>query len=1470
MPAASEMWSRFAPQPPALTGAFDSSVFVAYGSVNHVWLVNLCDALRNAGHRLTVGQRTKSDAERTDALNRSLAGLLVWSPEAGDTAWMRRVFDAMSERAARGRFPLVIARFDASPLPDFAAKAAVVDFPLHPNGPGGGEALRLLLALAEQPLSAEAQTFATQLDASAAEFIAQTRDARNSANRLQALLADGGTWETSSALGSAVVERLTGLREYDAALQMTDKLRKQFPNAHRPQHLQALAYARRGMPNDLTTAQSVLGELYTRGERDPETVGIYARTFMDNYHATGNAAALRRSRDLYAEAYELAPDSYYNGINAAAKSIFLQNEADVKKGREYAAELQTWIGRKAIPGDYWKSATVAEAHLILADYEAAATVYREAIEIEPDDKGSHDTTWKQASKLMAVLQVPPAARARIREAFGNPPAVPSMDVTQEIRFALVMYGGVSLAIYINGVAQEFLRMVRATAANPKDRNQPLLSEVKGTERVYRRAAQLLGREGDDVKRAVTPDDPIRARFVVDILSGTSAGGINGIFLAKALANNQSIDELKQLWVDEGAIEQLINDGRSVKDLDGLKEENPPTSLLNGRRMYRKLLDAFDGMDRASKATSRSPFVDELDLFVTTTDIRGLPVFLRLADEVVPELRHRNVFRFRYSDGFSTDAANDFLAESNPFLAYAARCTSSFPFAFPPMKLTDIDEVLEHTPGREKDSGLGKNAEKWRRFFPAYAPPVNGNQAAPAVYDFTNRAFGDGGYLDNKPFGHATDVLRSRRGGVASQRKLVFIEPSPDHPVLAAPPEARPNVIENVGAALSLARYETIRDDLDRVRSRNRLVERVGRILGGMEEDVRVGQEDNPTIRDDFDTLDLRKMIRQYGIAYGGYHRLKVAGLTDELAGLLTRISQFDDRSDEFYAIRYLVRAWREMRFVPYLPPAAGSTSRGSNDAPVQAESENAFLARYDLPYRLRRLEFVVSKIDQLSCIDQTTRELFKQRNGEDMPQSEGDRAAFRAELARLRGELRNVYEPLRRGHDALQMRGDKNPIAASVAGLGVHQTELHELLECATDHDRLEYARDLLTNERRSKALESLATVLRDHVAGLTMEASRKCTALLSVSPDTNEASAQAPASKKSFAAVATEFVRHYYESYERYDLISYPVLQSSDVGEELNTVDVVRISPEDAPSLIDERNTNRRKLAGTKLMHFGAFLDRGWRQNDILWGRMDGAERILSTILPEDDPEMESLLKEAQLAILEEEFGGADRDRLCELLVEGLIAQSSPDKSEAALRALAERELGSPINEALQAALRAKLDKEELHGFFGSSYQVNPDLNPKPAVQSLARSTRVIGSMLQQLSDDYKVGASPTLWLSRLGRTFWRLVEVAVPNTLPNLIVRHWLNLLYLFEVLLIVGGTLFAESAVQRFGLTTLAVTLGIQATLAALGDVMRSRRRWIKVLRVVVGLLLVVLIGLGVYALTDDLMRKYVWAQLVALFS
>ena len=38
-------------------------------------------------------------------------------------------------------------------------------------------------------------------------------------------------------------------------------------------------------------------------------------------------------------------------------------------------------------------------------------------------------------------------------------------------------------------------------------------------------------------------------------------------------------------------------------------------------------------------------------------------------------------------------------------------------------------------------------------------------------------------------------------------------------------------------------------------------------------------------------------------------------------------------------------------------------------------------------------------------------------------------------------------------------------------------------------------------------------------------------------------------------------------------------------------------------------------KLRGVTAHHFGGFFRRQWRENDYLWGRLDGAERLLGLI---------------------------------------------------------------------------------------------------------------------------------------------------------------------------------------------------------------------------------------------------------------
>jgi hypothetical protein len=106
-------------------------------------------------------------------------------------------------------------------------------------------------------------------------------------------------------------------------------------------------------------------------------------------------------------------------------------------------------------------------------------------------------------------------------------------------------------------------------------------------------------------------------------------------------------------------------------------------------------------------------------------------------------------------------------------------------------------------------------------------------------------------------------------------------------------------------------------------------------------------------------------------------------------------------------------------------------------------------------------------------------------------------------------------------------------------------------------------------------------------------------------------------------------------DQFEYYDQIVFPIFYEASVGE-AEVCEVFRISPRDATSIIDENASTekRRKLAGTALFHFGAFLNRTWRENDLMWGRLDAAERIIRSILPADSASAVTLIHEAQVAI--------------------------------------------------------------------------------------------------------------------------------------------------------------------------------------------------------------------------------------------
>ena len=1074
----------------------------------------------------------------------------------------------------------------------------------------------------------------------------------------------------------------------------------------------------------------------------------------------------------------------------------------------------------------------------------------------------------------------------------------NLDYTKEVRFAVVMYGGVSLAIYINGVAQELLHMVRSTASNGG-------AKLGGTEKVYREISYLLA--DDQNERSSTDAETDQSglpptRFVVDIVSGTSAGGINGVFLAKALANGQDMDSLEGLWIEQGEIQQLLNDKRSIEH--PLELQDPPQSLLNSQRMYLELLKALDGMDDERTAAARSPYVDELDLFVTSTDIRGVTLPIRLADDVVYERRHRNVMHFAYSKCEVTgdeDDRNDFIADNNPFLAYAARCTSAFPFAFEPMRLQDMDSVLKGLPKYYGDDSYNAGSKRWEKFYKDYV-----TAKGPGTVPFPERSFNDGGVLDNKPFTYATETLGHRHADVPVDRKLIYIEPSPEHPELEMELGERPNAIQNVKAAvLDLPRVETIRDDLQRVLDRNRLIHRANRVMQGVEADKEVAERtakqnmvvaegDNtdvaqwktlgamaphpevdelwakPELKDDeWSKLDLSDMMKRKGQSYVAYHRLEIAETTDLLAKLLTRIGGLNDESDYFLIVRGLVRAWRDSFYVEY-----------REDDPTKP-TLNSFLVGFGLSYPIRRINFLRAKVDKLYSLDDEAHKIlaghFKGFWDEGTELSDEQRRLFRAALLRIKPKLNEIYISLRRAGRLLRSRPSteqlaggasepvkqENPVrdkivalfqavTAAAAGdvaakkavtnepkkdsppplfdyfLGTGQSpsqtstaQRQRLSESRLEEECTVRAKALLRDHPELRALiDETAMMIAERVTEARQEGERLASDLLVV------AHANTSVEEDDATLAARICLHHYYDNYDDYDMVSFPLFYQTDVGE-ADVVEVIRVSPEDAKSLIDEGTSGCRKLAGTAIGHFGAFLDQLWRKNDILWGRLDGAERIITAILP-NHPETRRLIADAQAAIVCEATEGLGQFELHDLLVESFMRTRTGNADDEALKTLScfLGNLKSHCSPDLKVALDARIRDADVRDYYRKVFKERSRLEPEPTLRTVARATTIVGDLLSGISKDYNVNDRYAGWIARLGTIFWGFVEVAVPNSLPHLLFRHWLKLLYTFEVLMIAGAAIFGRPEVSQFGWTAFGVTAGLNVVAWLLGDFIKGR--------------------------------------------
>ena len=144
---------------------------------------------------------------------------------------------------------------------------------------------------------------------------------------------------------------------------------------------------------------------------------------------------------------------------------------------------------------------------------------------------------------------------------------------KELRLALVCFGGVSLAIYIHGVSKEILKLARASKAIhfSADPDHPSreeymypnenVTDIPDTELVY-----------FDILKSFLPELDIRV--IVDTIAGASAGGMNSVFLGRAIAHDLNFDHLRHHWLIEADVTTLKGEKKQASKLEKLLHRAP--------------------------------------------------------------------------------------------------------------------------------------------------------------------------------------------------------------------------------------------------------------------------------------------------------------------------------------------------------------------------------------------------------------------------------------------------------------------------------------------------------------------------------------------------------------------------------------------------------------------------------------------------------------------------------------------------------------------------------------------------------------------------------------------------------------------------------------------------------------------------------------------------------------------------------
>jgi hypothetical protein len=271
-----------------------------------------------------------------------------------------------------------------------------------------------------------------------------------------------------------------------------------------------------------------------------------------------------------------------------------------------------------------------------------------------------------------------------------------------------------------------------------------------------------------------------------------------------------------------------------------------------------------------------------------------------------------------------------------------------------MQLEDILPILKTETFKNDNAYNGDiHKEDWKQFYKEYGD------------DFSLRSFGDGGYLDNKPFSHATEALLRRRAEFPIDRKLIYIEPSPEHPEDKPLATERPDMLENMLAALvGLPRQETIREDLKVITERNRVVRKLKHVLSEEHhKPLMKGPEWINKLEWTNKFLMDEDVLAWYGSGYITYHQLRVESVLKNLSVAFAQALGWNEDSPEEDRLHTLLHKWLDELYSTY--------DHGKI-------SQNDILFRLDLGFRLRKHHF----LQHTGYHSPSFRQIFAARYGE--------------------------------------------------------------------------------------------------------------------------------------------------------------------------------------------------------------------------------------------------------------------------------------------------------------------------------------------------------------------------------------------------------------------------------------------------------------------------------------------------------